>query len=64
MAAGIDLDLFMAGFAVQHELVLLLKAGFADMVGAFVIGLLFAGFNNGEVCLVDAINVANRVRGD
>ena len=64
MPAGIDLDFFMAGFAVQHKLVLLLKAGFADVVGALVIGLLFAGFNNGEVCLVDAINVADRVRGN
>lgn len=62
MPAGIDFDFFMAGFA--STTVLCSRPVFADGFGALVIGFLFAGFNNGEVCLVDAINVADRVRGN
>ena len=41
-AAGVDLDLLVAGFAVQFEFVMLFQAGLADMVSALVVGQLLA----------------------
>ena len=49
---------------MQLEFVLLLDAGLADMVGAFVVGGLVALLDYLHVALVDAADVADGVRGD
>jgi hypothetical protein len=62
-AAGVDFDLLVAGLAVQGELVMVFEAGLADMVGTLVVCCLLALGDLFEIALVDAIDVADGVRG-
>ena len=63
-AAGVDLDLLVAGLAVQFEFVMLLQAGLADMVSTLVVGQLLGVLDPLQVALGDAADVADGVRGD
>jgi hypothetical protein len=61
-AAGVDLDLLDAGRAVQLTLVGELDADLADIVGALVVGALAPLVDAYEVAIVDASDVADRMR--
>src|SRR6185436_11317334 len=63
-AAGIDLDLLRAGRAVQLLLVRALDAELADVVGALVVGRAAQALDALHVRVVDAADVADRVRGE
>ena len=63
-AAGVDLDPLAAGGAVQVLLVGALDAELADVVGALVVGRGALRLDAVHVGLVDAPDVAHRVRGD
>jgi hypothetical protein len=61
-AAGIDLDLLVAADAVQVEFVALLQPGFAEVVGAAIVGVLLARLDLFQVAVGDAADVAEDVR--
>ena len=62
MSARIGFDFFVAGFAVQLKLVLLLQAGFSDVIGALVVGLLLVFLDDFKIRPVDPIDIAEGVR--
>ena len=62
-AGGIDLDLLVAGLAVQFELVLLLQPGLAEMHGAAIVVLGITLLDHGNIAIVNAADVAQGMRG-
>ncbi len=58
---GIDLDLFDAGATVQPPLVAVLDTLLADVIGAPIIGVLFALCQAIQVVVADPANVAHHV---
>ena len=61
--AGIHLDLLEPGLAVQVFFIALLDAGLADVVGTEIIGSRLILFQLIDVLLVDAADIADKVRG-
>ena len=57
--ASIDFNFFIAGFAVELKLVMLLQPIFPDMVCALVVRLLLHLFNPAQIAVSDPTDVAN-----